>query len=273
MKTSFHPQAWSAVLTAAMLLVAAMPAYAGRSCEQKPLTPRAVEQGLELAARTLARLEDSGHQVVLLARAGQDLRKYGLQFSHLGFAYRHPDGSGGYTWRVLHKLNHCGTAIAALYRQGLGEFFLDDLWRHDAAFIAPAPEVQTRLVALLRDDRTATALHHRPYNLVSYVWGQKYQQSNQWMIEMLAQAASPAIASRIAAQSWLQQAGYQPTALTLGPLTRLGGRLTAANVAFDDHPPTKRFSDRIETVTADSVFRWMERLYPQQRLVSVRIAD
>jgi hypothetical protein len=52
---------------------------------------------------------------------------------------------------------------------------------------------------------------------------------------------------------------YQPTTLTLGPLTRLGGRITSANIAFDDHPNDKRFTDRIETVTVDSVFAWLQR--------------
>lgn len=45
----------------------------------------------------------------------------------------------------------------------------------------------------------------------------------------------------------------------LAALSRLGGRLTAANVAFDDHLNDKRFSDRIETVTVDSVFAWLQR--------------
>jgi hypothetical protein len=35
--------------------------------------------------------------------------------------------------------------------------------------------------------------------------------------------------------------------------------MTAANVAFDDHPNEKRFADRIETVTVDSVFAWLQR--------------
>jgi hypothetical protein len=39
----------------------------------------------------------------------------------------------------------------------------------------------------------------------------------------------------------------------------LGGRLTAANIAFDDHPGEKRFTDRIGTVTVDSVFAWLNR--------------
>ena len=53
--------------------------------------------------------------------------------------------------------------------------------------------------------------------------------------------------------------GYQPSVLKIGPLTRLGGRMTAANVAFDDQPNEKRFSDRIETVTVDSVLAWLRR--------------
>lgn len=251
--------------SAAALLMAAvlvLPAHAGRSCDAQPLKAQTVERGLALAERTLKALDASGAQVVVLARAGQDLSKYGLHYSHLGLAYRQPDGNGGpgaYVWRVLHKLNHCGTQEAALYRQGLGEFFLDDPWRLEAAWVVPAPAVQERLLALLLDERRALSLHQRPYNIVSYVWGLKYQQSNQWAIETLAAAMEPGVETRQQAQAWLQFKGYQPSVLKIGPLTRLGGRLSAANVAFDDHPSEKRFSDRIETVTVDSVFAWLQR--------------
>ena len=34
--------------------------------------------------------------------------------------------------------------------------------------------------------------------------------------------------------------------------------MTAANVAFDDHPNEKRFADRIETVTVDSALDWLQ---------------
>jgi hypothetical protein len=39
----------------------------------------------------------------------------------------------------------------------------------------------------------------------------------------------------------------------------MGGRMTAANIAFDDHPNEKRFASRIETVTVDSVVQWLQR--------------
>jgi hypothetical protein len=103
-------------------------------------------------------------------------------------------------------------------------------------------------------------LQHQPYSMVSYAWGRKYQQSNQWALETLAVAMEPAtVHSREQAQAWLQFKGYTPTTLKLGPLTRMGGRVGSANVAFDDHPSDKRFSDRIETVTVDSVLVWLQR--------------
>lgn len=61
------------------------------------------------------------------------------------------------------------------------------------------------------------------------------------------------------AQAWLRLQGYQPTVLHLGPLTRLGARVSRAQVAFDDHPAEQRFSDRIATVTVDSVLTWLPR--------------
>ena len=139
------------VLAAAMVL-AAPAARAGRSCEAHALTPQSVARGLQLAERTQQALDASGAQVVLLARAGQDLSRYGVRWSHLGIAYRQPDAAspGGSVWRVLHKLNQCGSAEAALYRQGLGDFFLDDLWRFEAAWVVPTPEVQKPLLALLQ---------------------------------------------------------------------------------------------------------------------------
>jgi hypothetical protein len=245
-------------LVMACSLLLAPHANAGRSCEAKKPSPQTIERGLTLAAKTLEALNASGNTVVVLARAGQDLSKYGVRYSHLGLAWQQPDGQGGTTWRVLHKLNDCGTADASIYRQGLGEFFLDDLWRFEAAWVAPTPEVQARLLALLQQPAPSISLHHKPYSVVSYVWGRKYQQSNQWAIETLALAMEPQVRTREQAQAWLQFKGYEPTVLKLGPLTRLGGRVGSANVAFDDHPNEKRFSDRIETVTVDSVFAWLQ---------------
>ncbi len=248
------PRAWLAVC---LLVLVALPAWAGRSCEARLPDALAVQRGLELAQRTDAALRATGARVVVLARAGQDLTKYRLHWSHLGFAYRDGEADDA-PWRVLHKLNDCGSATADLHRQGLGEFFLDDPHEYRTAMAVLTPELQARLLPLLQDNRSARRLHTAAYSLVAYPWAQRYQQSNQWAIETLALAAEPAAGTRERAQAWLRLQGYEPSVLRLSPLVRLGARLTSANVAFDDHPDAKRYRDRIETVTADSVFTWLE---------------
>ncbi len=260
-----------AAATTCLVLLWPPAAQAGRSCDAKPLNAQGIERGMDLAQRTAAALDAehrrSGARVVVLARAGQDLSKYGLRYSHLGWAYKTPDGP----WRVLHKLNQCGSSVGSIYRQGLGEFFLDDLWRHEAAWAVPAPALQAPLHALLTDPTRGIALHTRDYSMVSYPWSTRYQQSNQWALETLAAAAEVGVTSREQAQAWLRFKGYQPTTLRLGAMTRLGARMGSAHIAFDDHPNEKRFSDRIDTVTVDSVFDWLARsrlASAPQRLVS-----
>lgn len=235
-------------------LLAPPAAHAGRPCEVRPQTVETVQRGLALAAAVAESLERSGARVVLLARAGQDLSTYGLAWSHLGYAYR---ATADQPWRVLHKLNHCGNDQAAIYRQGLGEFFLEHPHRYIAAYSVLREEAQSALLSVLGDDRAVLRWHEPRYNLVAYPWATRYQQSNQWAIETLAGALEPAATDRDRAQAWLKLHGYTLTTLRLGPLTRLGARATSAHIAFDDHPTARRFSDRIDTVTVDSVFAWL----------------
>jgi hypothetical protein len=247
----------TALVTGALLL--AQPAQAGQSCDKKPLTAIGVERGMTLALRTAqaldAEYQRSGARVVILGRAGQDLSEYNLRYSHLGWAYKTDEGP----WRVLHKLNQCGTTVGALYRQGLGEFFLDDLWRMEAVWSVPAKALQAPLLDWITSPVRSKQLNTREYSMVSYVWGLKYQQSNQWAIESFAAAIEPGVINRRQAHAWLQFKGYQPTTLHINAMRRLGARVGSANIAFDDHPTSKRFSDQIETVTVDSVLSWMGR--------------
>ncbi|MFO0443226.1 MAG: DUF2145 domain-containing protein, partial [Betaproteobacteria bacterium] len=111
-------------LVAGALAAATLAAQAGRPCEPWLPAVHDVVQGMELARRTAQALDATGAQVVVIARAGQDLSRWRLRYSHLGWALKTPQG-----WRIVHKLNHCGSARADLYRQGLAEFFMDDL--HD----------------------------------------------------------------------------------------------------------------------------------------------
>jgi hypothetical protein len=277
---------WLRALDSICVIFSASAAMAGQTCDAAPPDTASMTRALGLAERVQRSLDASGAQVVIIARAGQDLRKYGLNWSHLAFAYREdmptalpnsdrsdalgatgaamvdglpiPHPARG-TWRIAHKLNQCGTAEAAVFRQGLAEFFLDTPFRYEAAYVVPNPEVQAALLQVLTDDQRLVQWHTPAYSVVAYPWSTKYQQSNQWALETLAGSLDPAASTRERAQAWLQLHDYQPTVLHIDALTRLGGRMTRANVAFDDHPNAKRFSDHIETVTVESMFSWMLR--------------
>ena len=244
-------------LIGATLMTVITTAEAGRSCSQRAPTADALSKSLELAVKTQGTLDASGAEVALVARVGRDLSKYGLRFSHFGVAWRdHPDGR----WSVVHKLNECESSRSAIYAEGLGNFFSDDLFAYEAWILVPREDVQKRLaVALGRD--SGTAFHRPVYSLVSYPFSTKYQNSNAWALELLASALDEegTVTDSATAQSWLRTHGYAPTRFPLGPLTRLGGRVFRANIAFDDHPPSLRWTNRIDTVTVESVFAFALR--------------
>lgn len=242
---------------AAALALPHAAARAGRNCEAAAPEVEAVRRGMDLAERVARALDAGGAGVVILARAGQDLRRWGLRWSHLGFAYRDP--AAGQAWRVLHKLNACGTDTGSIWRQGLGQFFMDDPFEYAAAWAVPVDWLQHRLHAMLLQTRPALRLHEPAYSMVAYPWAQRYQQSNQWVIETIASACDAPATTRERAQAALKLRDYAPTVLQVGTFERLGARIGTANVAFDDHPPEKRFAGRIETVGADSVFGWLAR--------------
>jgi hypothetical protein len=188
----------------------------------------------------------------VLARAGQNLSEYGLRYSHLGLAYRDGDGPTA-VWRVVHKLNACGSAQASVYRQGLGEFFLDDLYRYEAAIVVLQPDVQMRLLPALRDNARLARLHTPAYSMVAYPWASatSSRTSGRSRPSPPRRIRRPRRATARRPGCVCRATSRRPS--TLSALKRLGARVTAANVAFDDHPNEKRFSDRIETVTVDSV--------------------
>ena len=249
------------------LAILSSAAEVGRSCEERAVGATVVQNALNLAHEALQQLDASGAEVALIARAGQNLSQYGVRYSHFGFVWRdHPKGQ----WRVTHELNQCGTASSDIFDEGLGNFFLDDLWKMEAAILIPNAPMQQRLAKLF-GARGHLALHEAHYNMVAYPFSTKYQNSNQWALEVIAavEARDVVVSSREQAQQWLKLAGYQPTELKLGALTRLGARVTKANVAFDDHPGELRWSDRIRTVTVDSVFSFVANRDPSATRIAI----
>ena len=241
---------------------------AGQTCSETPPTAETLQKAFRLALKARDALEASGAEVALIARVGQDLSKYRLRYSHLGFAWRdHPRGR----WLVVHMLNQCGTAQSDLYNEGLANFFLDDLFAWEGLIVVPGEEMQKKIAASLREGNFVR-LHEPSYNMLAYPFSTRYQNSNQWALEVMADAAGPGpLAGRSETQQWLKTNAYAPTTLDIPAMTRLGGRMFRANIAFDDHPSERRWAGQIDTVTVESVFAFVAARDPGSRRVLVRI--
>ena len=104
--------------------------------------------------------------------------------------------------------------------------------------------------------------------MVAYPFSTRYQNSNQWVLEVLADVLiGQPKAGRAELQSWLAGQDYRATTLRIPALSRLGGRMFRANVAFDDHPFERRMSGQIDAVSVESVVDFLVRFDGAQRLV------
>ena len=234
-------------------------ARAGQACVEKPLAPADVRAGMTLALDVRDALDREHARIALVARVGRDLSRYGLRYSHVAFAWRgHPRGD----WTMVEELNQCGTAPSALYDDGLANFFLDDLFAYQAKIVIPSPEVQSRISEVLVAGRGGR-FHEPRYNLVAYPFATRYQNSNQWLLETVADAlAERPLGNRSGAQAWLLASGFRPSTLHVPAIERLGAQLFRVNVAFDDQPIDRRMAGDIDVVSAESVLDFVLRVDP-----------
>lgn len=226
--------------------------WAGQGCNQTPTQATDLAQASRSALRLYERLQASPWQVVLLARVGSDLSKYGLHYSHVGVALR--DSPKG-PWSVFHLLNECGTDHSSLYDEGLTNFYLDDLRSNDTLILIPDSNLQQAIIAQAGTPQPAK-LHEPHYNMIARPGSLQFQNSNQWVLEWLASldGDSPALSREAARARPLYQA-FTPDVIAIDRLTRMGAGLFKANVDFHDHPFGDRVAGRYQVVSVRSVAR------------------
>lgn len=230
----------------------AAPAMAGQGCSDAAIGVDILTKAMATGKNVAAELDKLPINVVVLGRMGQDLTEYGLRYSHVGFAYRDKAGA---PWRIAHLLNECGTARSDLWYEGLGNFFLDDMFSFDALLLIPPKQIADTLLPKLQQGQAMRSVFNPRYSMVAYPFSTRYQNSNAWVLETIAsaEAKDANIRTRDQAQAWLTMADYRPSEMQIGAFKRLGGRMFKANIAFDDHPDDLRYSGRIKVVTVDSM--------------------
>ena len=182
-------------------------------------------------------LDASGQGVALIARSGLDLSRFGMRYSHAGFSLRASPNS---PWSVRQLYYACDEQKPRIYDQGLAGFLLGsdapDIG-YLSVVLLPA-EAAAELERAALDDRQALALLGPAYSANAYPFSLRYQNCNQWVMELLAAAwgqlgdALP----REGAQGWLADQGYVPSVVDVGyrPLMWVGAITPLLH--NDDHP-------------------------------------
>jgi len=229
-------------------------AFAGANCQEKQPDPLMLAKAGEKALQLQKILNQHNARVVIVSRVGSDMSKYGIHFTHAAFIAKDLPGYQG-KWTVVHLLNQCGTARSAIYRQGLFNFFADDLHTMDFSFSVPSVDVQNKILALLKAPHK---LHNPHYSMLAYPFSTQYQNSNQWVLEVLTAAESGA-KNREDVQQVLVTNNFKPGYVQIDGMTKFGANLFSANVQFDDHPRAEQQSGNYSVITVDSLLNYLKQ--------------
>ena len=163
-------------------------AASGRFCDlQSPLTATQQDRLLSFAAIAKRELEASGHRVAIVARSGLNLARFGIRYSHAGISLAaNPNGP----WSVRQLYYACDEGQPRLYDQGLPGFLFgtdDPSLGYLSVVLLPAPSAAPLESAAL-DTPRALALLGVGYSANAHAYSTRYQNCNQWLIELLAGA-------------------------------------------------------------------------------------
>jgi hypothetical protein len=286
---------WLACGVAALWTTAA-PAAALRYCDRPAeATPAEQDRLLRVSALIKAELEGSGRRVALISRSGLDLRRFGMRYSHAGVSLQ---ASPNTPWSVRQLYYACDERRPRLFDQGLAGFLLgldDPALGYISMVILPEAESDA-LERTALDRARALSLLGGTYSANAHPQSLRYQNCNQWLVELLALArgAAPAtgmpaanaesaanqaqagaaapvdpLSARPAAQQWLQQHGYQGSAITLrNPLLWLAPAVVPW-LHTDDHPPEELQRGIVTVSLPAAIESWLHDTVPGARRIEL----
>lgn len=203
------------------LMMAALPAQADSLylCG-KPATPSAVTKNRALLLTETIRqtLEASGHHAAIVSRSGTSLGWLSIRYTHAGISLQ---DSPNTPWSVRQLYYACDEETPHVYDQGLAGFYQDNGERSDiyASIVILPHSAEQQLIAAALNNTLAVGLLSPHYSANAYAYSTRFQNCDQWLAELLAQAwgrlpgNSPL---RQESQAWLQQMHYQPAMVNVG---------------------------------------------------------
>ncbi|MEW7849044.1 DUF2145 domain-containing protein [Massilia aurea] len=257
-----------------LLLCASGSAWAGfpTFCERsRDIGALEQDRVLRFAGVVKQELDRADGKVALIARAGTDLSRFNLVYSHAGVALRDRPGS---PWAVRQLYYACDEARPHIFDQGIAGFALgaDAPGKGHIALLFLPEQDSASLERAARDKPLALALLAGKYSANAYAYGTKYQNCNQWVAELLASAwGSPAGRedARKHAQDWLRANDYVPGPVRVpSHFTMFAGQFVPL-VHVDDHPVEDLHALSLQVSVPASIEAFVQRRAPATQRVEI----
>lgn len=208
-------------------------------CSSTPtLTAQQQDHLLRFAAIVKQELDASGQALALVSRSGLNLQRFGVRYSHAGMSLKASENT---PWSVRQLYYACDEHRPRLYDQGLAGFVFgseDPALGYVSIVLLPAPEAAALEHAAL-DKARALRLLAATYSANAHAYSLRYQNCNQWVMELLAAAwgaLDDADDLRARAQAWLREQGYAPRPLAVNSHLLMLAATFAPWFHVDDHP-------------------------------------
>lgn len=220
-------------------------------------------------------LENSGQQAAIISRAGTSLDWLSIRYTHSGVSLREASGS---PWSVRQLYYACDEEKPHLYDQGLAGFIQDNDGRDTAyaSIVLLPPEAEQALIAQAANNPAALTMLGGNYSANAYAFSTRFQNCNQWLIELLASAWGDLPASmppREAAQQWLRAQHYEPHDLKVPYAIPLWIANLIPLLHNSDHPADELAADHYQISLPDSIESFVHTLWPQARRIEMCLAE
>jgi hypothetical protein len=212
-----------------------------RFCDrQAELSAQQQDTLLRFGGVIKSELDQSGGAVAILSRSGLDLSRFKVRYSHAGVSLKQ---SGNTPWSVRQLYYACDEKKPRIFDQGIAGFLMgtdDPSIGYVSMLLLPA-DAAASLERTALDDRQALKLLGATYSANAYPFSGRYQNCNQWLVELLATAwGGEAVARsddvRAAAQAWLRSQSYAPHSFDVGSHLLMTAGAFVPWVHSDDHP-------------------------------------
>lgn len=213
-------------------------ATSSRFCDRaQPLTAAEQDRLLRFAGVLREELAGAGDSVALVSRSGLDLSRFGIRYSHAALAWRSEEG----VWSARQLYYACDESRPRIFDQGLAGFAMgtDDPKVGYLSIVRLPPESALALRPALLDRPRVQHMLAAQYSASAYAYGTRYQNCNQWVMEMLAAGWGDLADGddlRERAQAWLRGQRYAPQPVDVDSRLLMLASYFVPLVHLSDHP-------------------------------------